>query len=100
MLFGYFFVVSFILLTVPFVEEMMYKGSFELIRGLKVYHTPELTKFINIISHIGEGEAYFYFCMIFFMSGHEYVFTYLTGTYFMTQHWINWLKSVYRSPRP
>ena len=99
-LFGYLIAFSLILASVPIMEDLLYKRSFDLIRSIKPYHTPELTKFMNVLSHIGEGEAYFYVCFIFYLSGHEYEFTYLIGTYFTTQHWINWLKTQIRSSRP
>ena len=90
----------FILASVPIMEDLLYKRSFDLIRGIKPYHTPELTKIMNVLSTLGEGKAYFYTCFIFYLSGHEYEFTYLIGTYFTTQYWICWLKTQIRASRP
>lgn len=88
------------LAMVPSMEALLYKRSFEAIRALQAYHTPRMTQFMNFLSSVGQGHAYFYIVMVFFVTSHDYEFMYLQGTYFMTQHWINWLKTQIRASRP
>ena len=72
-----------VLALVPIMEEHLYHRSFDWIRELKQYHTPGRTKFMNIISTIGDGESYLAISFICFFLGADSIFIYLSGTFFM-----------------
>ena len=72
-----------VLALVPIMEKHLYHSSFDWIREIKQYHTPGRTKFMNIISTIGDGESYVAITFISFFLGADYSFLYLSGTFFM-----------------
>ena len=72
-----------VLALVPTMEELLYHRSFDWIRELKKYHTPGLTKVMNILSTIGDGESYVAISVTCFFLGADYSFIYLSGSFFM-----------------
>ena len=100
LLLKYFIVIVLILAAVPILEEQLYNRSLDYIRALKPYHTPFRTKMMNFLSAVGDGEPYVFTMVAFFIFGGDYVFTYMSCTFFMNQHWINFLKTAIRHSRP
>ena len=100
MLLKYLIVIAIILASVPLLQDQLYLRSLDYIRALKPYHTPFLTKLMNFVSAVGDGEPYVMIMAAFLIFGGEYVFTYMTCAFFMNQHWINFLKTAIGHSRP
>ena len=100
MLVKYAIVLALTLCSVPVTIYLWYDWSLEFIRGLKIYHTPELTGVMNFFSFIGDGEAIFYICLVFFLLGHARAFTFVSFTYVSSVHLNHWLKITFQTSRP
>ena len=67
-----------ILATIPVLKEWLYAPSFDLIRLVQSYQTPEFNSFMNFVSAMADGEFYFYLIIGMAMIGRTYEFYFFT----------------------
>jgi len=81
-----------LLALIPFLREMFYQPSVEWISLLVPYRTAWMTKFMQLMSVIGDGNVYFYMIGVVYGLGYANDFCYLIVAYGLNFQWSSMLK--------
>ena len=89
-----------IILAAPFLKEILYARSMQIIREMHPYKTASRTQVMQIFSVLGDGDPYFYFAALCLLFDNIYDFCYLTTSLFVSSFWVNILKIWFQDSRP
>ena len=89
-----------ILLSAPFLRELLYERSKDLIRALVPYRQPWITSIMQFYSVLFDGEYIVVFCGVMLSLGFAKDYIYLMICFNLNLHFLSLLKTVYHDSRP
>lgn len=96
-----------ILISAPFLHELLYERTKDHIRWIQPYKTPIMDKYMRLVSALGDGPPYFYILVLNWATGRRtkthssmYEIIFLTFTLELGMQFCYVLKLLYHKSRP